>query len=97
MAEMNSEICRPCKPSDQREPEKLCKPCDTDDEMDAEENSCPYPSCGCVGYGYVPLQRLNCTYDVKTAIMNGTVFPELDLDMCEYGAVCKKWGGTVDE
>ena len=60
-------------------------------------NSCPFPSCGCLGYGYVPVQELNCMYDTDKAICNGTVFPELDLDICEYGCVCKGWGGTQDD
>ena len=25
----------------------------------------------------------------------GTIFPELDLNMCEYGKVCKQWGGGM--
>ena len=45
---------------------------------------CIYPSCGCVGYGYVPVQEMNETYDVCTALEQGTVFPELDLNICEY-------------
>ena len=58
---------------------------------------CPYPSCGCVGYGYVPVQELACVYDVENALHRGTVFPELDLDICEYGKICKKWGGMTGE
>lgn len=53
--------------------------------------------CGCVGYGYVPVQELEKIYDVDKAIVSGTVFPELDLDICEYGCICKKWGGTDDD
>ena len=49
-------------------------------------------SCGCVGYAYVPVQNLTDTYAVDTALCQGTVFPELDLSICEYGAVCKKEG-----
>lgn len=63
----------------------------------SESNSCPYPKCGCLGYGYVPVQELSCIYDCDYAIKNGTVFPELDLDICEYGTVCKKWGGSTNE
>lgn len=50
-------------------------------------------NCGCVGYAYVPVQNLCNTYDVCTALVQGTVFPELDLNICEYGKVCKKEGG----
>ena len=62
-----------------------------------EDYDCPYPSCGCVGYGYVPVQEMHRTYDCDCAIKNGTVFPELDLDIGEYGKVCKKWGGKLDD
>lgn len=71
-----------------------------------EQNNCcmhdaitEYPNrgCGCLGYGYVPVQELTCVYDCNSAIKNGTLFPELDLDICEYGKVCKKWGGTLDD
>lgn len=58
---------------------------------------CEYPRCGCIGYGFVPVQRLSCVYDCDYAIKNGTVFPELDLDICEYGKVCKKWGGIHND
>ena len=66
----------------------------------AENNtapSCPYPTCGCVGYGYVPEQTLNYMYDECTALNQGTIFPELDLCMQEYGKICKQWGGVMDE
>lgn len=56
--------------------------------------SCPYPSCGCLGYGYVPIQQLDCVYDVDSALMSGTLFPDLDLTIDEYGSVCKSWGGV---
>lgn len=49
-------------------------------------------ACGCVGYAYVPIQTLSDSYDVCTALCRGTVFPELDLTMCEYGTICKKEG-----
>ena len=51
--------------------------------------------CGCLGYGYVPVQELKCLYDCNYAIKNGTIFPELDLNICKYGKVCK-WCGGVD-
>lgn len=56
---------------------------------------CVYPRCGCVGYGYVPVQEMCETYDECTGLMRGTIFPELDLDICEYGKVCKQWGGGM--
>ena len=57
--------------------------------------SCAYPACGCVGYGYVPVQEMQETYDAARALSQGTVFPELDLDITEYGKVCKMWGGAM--
>lgn len=56
--------------------------------------SCPYPACGCVGYGYVPVQEMQEVYDASKALTQGTIFPELDLDINEYGKVCKQWGGA---
>lgn len=50
-------------------------------------------TCGCVGYAYVPIQELSCTYDACKALERGSLFPELDLTMCEYGKVCKQKGG----
>ena len=49
--------------------------------------------CGCVGYGYVPIQTLGDTYSPLEALLAGTVFPELELTIDEYGIVCKKGGG----
>lgn len=60
-------------------------------------DTCPFPSCGCLGYGYVPIQELKCVYDTDSALCSGTIFPELDLNICEYGCVCKEWGGTLDD
>ena len=45
--------------------------------------------CGCVGYGYVPVQQLNTVYSAEDALENGSVFPELVLTIEEYGKVCK--------
>ncbi len=56
---------------------------------------CKYPTCGCVGYGYVPVQEMCDIYDACTGLNQGTIFPELDLNICEYGNVCKQWGGSV--
>ena len=65
-------------------------------------NSCcmpemPHKDCGCLGYGYVPVQELSCLYDCNYAIKNGTIFPELDLNICEYGKVCKRCGGVLND
>ncbi len=45
--------------------------------------------CGCVGYAYVPVQILDEIYSVSKALTQGTIFPELDLSIDEYGKVCK--------
>lgn len=58
--------------------------------------SCPYTGCGCIGYGYVPVQTLQDTYDACTGLMQGTIFPELNLTMCEYGKICKQQGGGTE-
>ena len=54
---------------------------------------CPKDGCGCVGYAYVPIQYLDEVYSVCDALENGTLFPELDLNIKEYGCVCKSTGG----
>ena len=61
----------------------------------AENNgtACPVNGCGCVGYAYVPIQYLNNTYSVSDSLSNGTLFPELNLNIDEYGSVCKGIGG----
>lgn len=48
---------------------------------------------GCVGYAYVPVQEMDETYCPLTGLMQGTIFPELDLNINEYGKVCKQWRG----
>jgi hypothetical protein len=59
-----------------------------------EDNSCPI-TCGCVGYGYVPPQTLESVYEnPETALDRGTLFPELDLSIEEYGSVCNRTGGA---
>lgn len=67
--------------------------------MDVENsfNFCPLNGCGCVGYGYVPYQQLNTVYSPEEGLLNGTLFPELNLTICEYGKVCKGTGGAVNE
>lgn len=56
-------------------------------------NSC---CCGCVGYAYVPVQELGEIYEAYDGLFRGTIFPELDLTMCEYGNVCKGSGGVMN-
>ncbi len=36
------------------------------------------------GYAYVPFQRLGRVYTPEKAIMQGTIFPELDIGIGEY-------------
>ncbi len=38
-----------------------------------------------VGYAYVPMQIMGETYTPEKALMQGTIFPELDLPMGTYG------------
>ncbi len=76
--------------------DKNCPACDIEPTVQGTEAS-RFFTCGCVGYGYVPIQELKNVYDVGSAIRRGTIFPELDLDINEYGKVCKKWGGVADE
>lgn len=57
--------------------------------------SCPVKGCGCVGYAYVPIQYLNEIYSACEGLQNGTIFPELNLSIDEYGMVCKAVGGDV--
>ena len=63
----------------------------------AENNTCceMRENCGCVGYAYVPIQILSNLYDVSTALTQGTIFPELNLTIDEYGKVCHQTGGIV--
>ena len=37
-----------------------------------------------VGYAYVPVQRMGKVYSPQKAIMQGTVFPELDIPIGVY-------------
>ena len=65
--------------------------------MEENNTSCSKPDkgCGCVGYAYVPVQILDNLYDVSKSLTEGTVFPELNLTIDEYGKVCKANGGMV--
>ena len=51
-------------------------------------------NCGCLGYGYVPVQQLATVFNAEEALENGSLFPELVLTIEEYGKVCK---GGCDE
>lgn len=48
-----------------------------------------YENCGCVGYGYVPVQQMTDVFCAEDALKNGSVFPELVLTIEEYGNICK--------
>lgn len=52
----------------------------------------PKHQCGCVGYAYVPSQIFGKTYTAEQGLNNGTMFPELNLNIDEYGKVCKGVG-----
>ena len=56
------------------------------------ENTTSCTLCKCVGYAYVPVQVLRETYSLEKALIQGTIFPELDLTIDEYGKVCKEGG-----
>lgn len=62
---------------------------------EVENSYCQIAGCGCVGYGYVPVQMLNEIYCAEDGLDRGTIFPELDLDINEYGRVCKGIGGVL--
>ena len=66
----------------------------------AENKSCcmiNYPTTNyCIGYAYVPIQNLDKTYSMCEALKYGTLFPELNLSINEYGKVCKDEGGVID-
>ena len=48
--------------------------------------------CGCIGYGYVPIQQLQNIFSAEDALLHGSLFPELVLTIEEYGKVCKAGG-----
>ncbi len=48
--------------------------------------------CGCLGYGYVPIQEFTAAYSAEDALKKGSLFPELVLTIEEYGKVCKGCG-----
>ena len=53
-------------------------------------------NCGCIGYGYVPIQELKSVFCPADALKKGSLFPELALTIEEYGKICKS-GGIVNE
>ena len=50
--------------------------CDRNDKSDVVKER--------VGYAYVPFQRLGRVYTPEKAMIQGTVFPELDITIGEY-------------
>lgn len=61
-------------------------------ENSKPNNTCNNCLCGCVGYAYVPIQELINTYGAEEALQRGSLFPELDLSIDEYGTTCKQKG-----
>lgn len=53
------------------------------------EKSC---ECGCLGYGYVPVQQLDTVFSAEDALLKASLFPELVLTIEEYGKICKGCG-----
>lgn len=51
-------------------------------------------TCGCVGYAFVPIQVFGKTYTPEEALKQASLFPELVLDINEYGKICKQRGGA---
>ncbi len=41
-------------------------------------------SCGRVAYAYVPMQKMNELYRPEVGLIEGTIFPELNIPMPEY-------------
>lgn len=54
----------------------------TDRPNDDYTRATPMPR---VGYAYVPMQMMEETYAPDKALMQGTIFPELDIPMDKYG------------
>ena len=48
---------------------------------ESNKPSCPYPKCGCVCYGYVPVQEMEEFYDDCTGRIQCTKFTESELNM----------------
>ncbi len=51
-------------------------------ECDRNEKSVPVNER--VGYAYVPFQKLGRVYTPEKAMVQGTIFPELDIGLGEY-------------
>ena len=63
----------------------------------SDENSCTCLEDLPLAYAYVPYQQLNTVYSPEEGLCVGTVFPELNLSICEYGKICKETGGAANE
>lgn len=46
-------------------------------------------SCGRVAYAYVPMQWLGDLYSVEEGLIEGTIFPELDIPAGEYSPMAR--------
>lgn len=46
-----------------------------------------------IGYAWVPIQKFGQIYSYEDALKRGTLFPELDLPLGEYGK--KAFGGKI--
>ena len=46
-------------------------------------------NCGRVAYAYVPMQWLSDLYPAEEGLIQGTIFPELDIPMGEYSPMAK--------
>lgn len=49
---------------------------------------------GCIGYAYVPVQQLDKVYCPEDALNQASLFPELVMDLGEYGKICTELGGV---
>lgn len=53
-------------------------------QYDAEKTCMPDEIIKRVGYAFVPVQRIGKVYPPSKALIQGTVFPELDIGIDEY-------------
>lgn len=51
----------------------------------SDRNPTMAPPMQRVGYAYVPMQQIGETYTPEKALMQGTLFPELDIPYGKYG------------
>ena len=49
---------------------------------------------GCIGYAYVPVQKLGKVYCPEDALKQASLFPELVIDISKYGKECTQMGGA---